>query len=319
MQAPGPESGPPQDVRWVHEKIAYLQEQLSANPSQLQPPVAAVLSQLCTPTAACNTPVAAVLSQLCAAAGSSDHNPSFGGAAPAITVWKVPFKQEGGGDAGKGAAVLQRAGAQDKQEEGVDAGKSAALLPQLKPLSDDSQNQAVAGLLSLAQSLSRKRPASDLWAGHASSGGAASQGVHPALGHANMGQAAGSEKKHRPARGHGGAGGRHAEDTARGARASRGAGRTGTGKAAAGSAARGRTGDEGRGADRAEKERLAHEMAALLLEEEERASRLPQAQAGIGTVKGGRGGGKRGGNPAPSRHAARVVRAKKKDRANGKA
>ena len=121
------------------------------------------------------------------------------------------------------------------------------------------------------------------------------------------------------ARGHGGARGRHAEDTARGARASRGAGRTGTGKAAAGSAARGRTGDEGRGADRAEKERLAHEMAALLLEEEERASRLPQAQAGIGTVKGGRGGGKRGGNPAPSRHAARVVRAKKKDRANGKA
>ena len=101
---------------------------------------------------------------------------------------------------------------QDKQEEGVNAGKSAALLPQLKPLSDDSQNQAVAGLLSLAQSLSRKRPASDLWAGHASSGGAASQGVHPALGHANMGQAAGSEKKHRPARGHGGAGGRHAED-----------------------------------------------------------------------------------------------------------
>jgi hypothetical protein len=198
MQAPGPESGPPQDVRWVHEKIAYLQEQLSANPSQLQPPVAAVLSQLCTPTAAGNTPVAAVLSQLCAAAGSSDHNPSFGGAAPAITVWKVPFKQEGGGDAGKGAAVLQRAGAQDKQEEGVNAGKSAALLPQLKPLSDDSQNQAVAGLLSLAQSLSRKRPASDLWAGHASSGGAASQGVHPALGHANMGQAAGSEKKHRP-------------------------------------------------------------------------------------------------------------------------
>ena len=198
MQGPGPEDSELQDVRWMQEKIAYLQEQLSAKPSQPQPQVADVLSQLCAPAG--SAPVAAVLSQLCAPAGSADHDPSFGGAAPAITVWQVPFQQEGGGDAGASAAAPQRA-AQVKQEQGGDAGKSAAFFPLHGGDSQDqvSQDQAVAGLLSLAQSLSRKRPASDLQAGNTlSCGGPALQGPHPALGHANLGQGPGNEKKHRP-------------------------------------------------------------------------------------------------------------------------
>jgi hypothetical protein len=71
-------------------------------------------------------------------------------------------------------------------------------------------------------------------------------------------------------------------------------------------------GDEGQDAELAEKELLALKMAALLLEEEERASLEMGVPEGGGGGRGGRGGRRGGGRAARSWNAGDAVGGRKR-------